>query len=555
MLMSNDSISKKINQARRTKNDSPTLRFNDIRQMLTHSKSNKELFLTYIDAKNVRFQITYDEFVHLVFQTAIFLKKNGLNNGDRIATVSHNHWHTVVYYFASWLIGLVVVPINLSEDDSRISYILGKSNVKLVFVRVVYSQRVSQIISQNGLNGIRQVVCTDNLSDTIETADYEINSFLSDENFAENDALIVFTSGTTGNPKGVVLTQKNLLEDARAISDWHLIDKVTKMMCVLPIHHVNGTVVTLMTPFYAGGSVVLNEKFSVGRFFDVIAREKVHIVSVVPTLLQYLNSEYENKSIPNFPTLRHIICGAGPLTVSVAQNFEERFGVRIIHGYGLSETTCYSCYLPLDLSDDDHKKWMRDYGYPSIGIALDVNEMAIHNSIGKAVPNGERGEIVIRGYNVMKGYYSNESANSEAFTFGWFRSGDEGFIKTDDIGREFYFITGRLKELIIRGGVNLAPLEIDEIICRAPGVKSGISVGFENDWYGEEVGAYVQIIEGAEANEESILRFCREHLPFSKCPKVVVFGYDIPVTSTGKYQRRKVAHLFEKWKGVQFRTS
>lgn len=553
--MSNDSISHKITQARRTNNDSPSLRFNDIRQMLARSKSNKELFLTYIDSKDVRFQISYDEFVHLVFQTAEFLKRNGLNCGDRIATVSHNHWHTVVHYFASWLIGLVVVPINLSEDDSRISYILGKSNVKLIFVRDVYSQRVSQIISQNGLDGIRQVVCTENLSDTIETTDYEINSFLSDENFAENDALIVFTSGTTGNPKGVVLTQKNLLEDARAISDWHLIDKVTKIMCVLPIHHVNGTVVTLVTPFYAGGSVVLNEKFSVGRFFDIVAREEVHIVSVVPTLLQYLNSEYDDKSIPNFPTLRHIICGAGPLTVSVAQNFEERFGIRIIHGYGLSETTCYSCYLPLDLSDADHKKWMQDYGYPSIGIALDVNEMAIHNSMGKALPHGERGEIVIRGYNVMKGYYLNDSANSEAFTFGWFRSGDEGFIKTDDIGREFYFITGRLKELIIRGGVNLAPLEIDEIICRAPGVKSGISVGFENDWYGEEVGAYVQIIEGVEANEEFILRFCREHLPFSKCPKVVVFGDDIPVTSTGKYQRRKVAHLFEKWKGVQFRTS
>jgi acyl-CoA synthetase (AMP-forming)/AMP-acid ligase II len=548
-----DTISNKIEHARRTKNESPPLRFNDIPQMLSDSKNKKELFLTYISSGDARVQITYDEFVHRVFQMANFLKKKGLKGGDRIATVSHNHWHTAVHYFASWLLGLVVVPINISEDDSRIAYILEKSNVRLVFVRDVYELRIVQILSDSDLNDIHLVTCTDELSETIGFENYEISSLVSDGSLAENDALIVFTSGTTGNPKGVVLTQNNLLEDARAISDWHQIDIKTKMMCVLPIHHVNGTVVTLVTPFYAGGSVVLNEKFSVSKFFDIIAAEKIHIVSVVPTLLQYLNSEYENKQKPDYPTLRHIICGAGPLTVSVAQNFEDRFGIRIIHGYGLSETTCYSCYLPLDLSDEDHRKWMQEYGYPSIGLALDVNEMAIQNDKGESVPHGERGEIVIRGYNVMRGYYSNESANSEAFSFGWFRSGDEGFVKTDDTGREFYFITGRLKELIIRGGVNLAPLEIDEIICRAPGVKSGISVGFENDWYGEEVGAYIQLVEGADADEESILHFCREHLPFSKCPKVVVFGDDIPVTSTGKYQRKKVAHLFEKWKTVQFR--
>jgi acyl-CoA synthetase (AMP-forming)/AMP-acid ligase II len=553
MLMSNESIFKKIDHARRTEMESPPLRYIDIPQMLNDSKSSTELFLTYINGEDNRVALTYKEFIHQVFLTANYLKNGGLIRGDRIATVSHNHWHTVVHYFASWLLGLVVVPINLSEDDNRIAYILEKSNVKLVFIRDLYEKRISHVLSENGLKDINLVLCTETLNDTIGSGNYVLDSLFSNESLAEEDALIVFTSGTTGNPKGVVLTQKNLLEDARAISDWHQIDSDTKMMCVLPIHHVNGTVVTLMTPFYAGGSVVLNEKFRVGKFFDIITSEQVHIVSVVPTLLQFLNNEYEGKAKPNYPTLRHIICGAGPLTVSVAQNFEERFGIRIIHGYGLSETTCYSCYLPLDISEAEHKKWMREYGYPSIGIALQVNEMAIHDNMGEPVPHGERGEIVIRGYNVMSGYYANESANEEAFTYGWFRSGDEGFIKKDQFGREFYFITGRLKELIIRGGVNLSPLEIDEVICRAPGVKVGISVGFENDWYGEEVGAYVQLLDGTDENEESILKFCSEHLPFSKCPKVIVFGNDIPVTSTGKYQRRKVAHLFKKWKQVQFR--
>jgi long-chain acyl-CoA synthetase len=325
------------------------------------------------------------------------------------------------------------------------------------------------------------------------------------------------------------------------------------MMCVLPIHHVNGTVVTHITPAFAGASVVLNQKFSVKTFFETIKKENVHIVSVVPTLLQYLNHEFNEKNFTHPPSLRHIICGAGPLTVEVAKQFETLFATRVIHGYGLSETTCYSCFLPLDLPLEQHQKWMREHGYPSIGVPIAPNEMAIHDDKGESLKAGERGEIVIRGVNVMKEYYANAEANEKAFTFGWFRSGDEGFYLNDELGRSFFFITGRLKELIIRGGVNLAPLEIDEVINRAPGVKTGISVGFENDWYGEEVGAYIQLKEGHTPNTEEILDFCRKELPFSNAPKVVVFGDSIPVTSTGKYQRMKVAHLFKNWKSVQFK--
>lgn len=324
-------------------------------------------------------------------------------------------------------------------------------------------------------------------------------------------------------------------------------------MCVLPIHHVNGTVVTMITPFFVGGSTVLCRKFSAGHFFKAVQEEQVHIVSVVPTLLQYLTNYYEGKEAPGVEQFQHIICGAGPLTVKVAQNFEEKFGIPIIHGYGLSETTCYSCFIPVDLPKAEHNKWMRDFGYPSIGIPVRANEMDIQDENGNSIPEGERGEIVIRGANVMKGYFNNREANESAFKNGWFRSGDEGFIKKDEEGNPYFFITGRLKELIIRGGVNLAPLEIDEVINKAPGVKAGIAVGFENDWYGEEVGAYVQLKEGEEQNEQAIIDYCQQHLPFSKAPKVVVFAEELPVTSTGKYQRLKVAHLFEKWKEVQFK--
>jgi acyl-CoA synthetase (AMP-forming)/AMP-acid ligase II len=226
-----------------------------------------------------------------------------------------------------------------------------------------------------------------------------------------------------------------------------------------------------------------------------------------------------------------------------------------VHGYGLSETTCYSCYLPISLDDTEHIHWMRNYGFPSIGCAIPQNEMMIADEEGHELVPSQKGEIAIRGFNVMKYYYNNDEANGKTFSYGWFRSGDEGFYELDRKGNKYFFITGRLKELIIRGGVNISPLEIDEVIARCPGIKSGIAVGFENDFYGEEVGAYVQKMDGANISEEDVITFCKDNLPFSKAPKVVLFGDEIPVTSTGKYQRNKCKALFAKWRSVQFRKS
>lgn len=542
-------LQEKIHHGRSLSEPIPVLGI-DIVRLLKRGIGNKDTFLIYRDSEGNRIEISYREFYEAVLNTARFFQSKGLKVGDKIGTISHNHWHTVIHYFAAWFCGLVVVPVNLSEDDQRIEYILENAEVKLALVREDYTSRIQDIaIGNDKLSSVQLIECGHNLDPfSLEKGDLKEPDFDS-----ETEALIVFTSGTTGNPKGVVLTQRNLLEDARSISEWHTIESKTRMMCVLPIHHVNGTVVTVMTPFFVGGSVVLNEKFQIDQFFPIIEEEKIDIVSVVPTLLQYLNSFYEDKKAPGLDYFSHVICGAGPLTVNVAKNFEEKFGKRIIHGYGLSETTCYSCYLPLDISDKEHKKWMQDFGYPSIGVAIPANEMAIHDENGNTLKEGERGEIVIRGVNVMKGYFNNREANENAFSNGWFRSGDEGFYQKDEEGNAYYFITGRIKELIIRGGINFAPLEIDEVINKAPGVKAGIAVGFENDWYGEEVGAYVELEEGVEENSDRIIEYCKEHLPHSKTPKVIVFGNEIPVTSTGKYQRRKVAHLFSEWKEVQFR--
>jgi acyl-CoA synthetase (AMP-forming)/AMP-acid ligase II len=500
--------------------------------------------------------VSYALFGAMVRKTAHMLHRYGIRRGDRICTVSHNHAAVVIQYFAAWYLGAVVVPINIGEDDRRISYMIENSHARLAFVRTPYMDRVRHLREAvPTLEHIIEVgfdVTGDfpSFHDELDKADGLFSPPSEPE--LSDDALIVYTSGTTGMPKGVVLDQYALLVDAKGIAEWHGIDEETRMMCVLPLHHVNGTVVTLLTPMYAGASVVVCQKFHTHSYFERIAVEQVHIVSVVPTLLQYLLHEGVDASQFSLSHFRHIICGAGPLTCELVQRFESAYGIPILHGYGLSETTCYSCFLPIDLNAAEHTRWLQEYGFPSIGVAIPVNEMDIHSPDGVSMPEGERGEIVIRGHNVMKYYYKNPEANAATFAHGWFRSGDEGFFRTDEQGRKYFFITGRIKELIIRGGVNLAPLEIDEVINACPGVRSGIAVGFDNDWYGEEVGALV-VRSDPHLSEDEVLHHCRAALPHSKCPKVVVFGDSIPVTSTGKYQRNRVKHLFAEWKAVQFK--
>lgn len=519
--------------------------------------------LVFFDEAGERHAWSYADFTADVRRVAEWLLERGIERGDRVATMSPNHSDTVLQVFAAWLIGAIVVPINVGEDDDRIGYILADSEAKLAFVRDIYLERVAAL--RDRLPALETVVvCGTERGDFIDSPLF--GEILATEepatDFApglDDEALIVYTSGTTGHPKGVVLTQYNLLVDAGQIAGWHDVGPGDRMMCVLPIHHVNGTVVTLVTPLVAGATAVLNHRFHTSEFFARLAEERIAIVSVVPTLLAFLlqAAAAEDFAVPDLPDFKHIICGAGPLTVELALKFQDRFGLRIVHGYGLSETTCYSCFLPVALDDEAHRRWLGDHGFPAIGCALASNEMDIVDGEGKAVVAGERGEIVIRGHNVMAGYFRNDQANADAFAGGWFHSGDEGFFLDDDTGaargRRYFFITGRLKELIIRGGVNISPLEIDEVLMNLPGVKAGVSVGFENNVYGEEIGAYVVLDEGETEDADGILTACRAALPHHKCPKVVVFGTEVPVTSTGKYQRSKLKPLFAEWRAVQFR--
>jgi long-chain acyl-CoA synthetase len=529
-------------------------------------------FLIHYTIDGERDEATYAQFNARVNQIAnVLVHEFGIKKGDRVATIAYNHADTVAIYFACWKIGAAVAPQNVTEDDARIAFILRNSEAVIALVMPDYLERAAKIIAE--AQNVKQIVQIrgnpqgnyPQLPDLIAKQPEMFTPAAAPD--LDTESLLIYTSGTTGAPKGVVLVQYNMLADAHGISQWQQITPDQRLMCVLPIHHVNGIIMTLVTPLYVGASTVLNRQYQSSVFWTRMAREKVHIVSVVPTLLQFSvefadAQEAAGKSIwgdgvtrEDLRQFRHLVCGAGTLAVSLVKRFEERFGVPILHGYGLSETTCYSCYLPVDLDQATHQHWLTDYGYPSIGCPIEVNEMAIFDPTGSGqqLDEGERGEICIRGHNVMKYYYQRPDANRETFKFGWFRSGDEGFFETDTQGRQFFFITGRIKELINRGGVKFSPFDIEEVLLEVPGVKVGLAIAFENDYYGEEVGAYVVREDNANIDEAQILAHCRSRMSFEKSPKVVIFGTEIPVTTTGKYQRLRLRDRFAEWKATQFR--
>jgi long-chain acyl-CoA synthetase len=522
------------------------------------SRGADPYLIFYEEETEARRVLSFEDLRARVNAVAAFLAGPlGLRKGERLATLLVNEPETLIVYLAAMRVGAVVVPINVAEEPERVRYILEHSEARALVARE--DSAAKGTAAGEGLAALQHRAQIGG-KPSAGYVGLETSPALADAAPAclpdldhGDEALIVYTSGTTAAPKGVVLTHGNLLIDAWAIARWHRLGPSDKLMCVLPIHHVNGLVVTLLTPLLAGASTVLNRRFRTATFWKRIKSEEVSVVSVVPTLLQFLCEAGEEIRREDIPTFRHVICGAGPLTVDLARRFEETFRVPIMHGYGLSETTCYNCFLPIDLPNDEHTRWLTHYGFPSIGVPIACNEMAIHDESGKALGPGARGEIVIRGWDVMRYYFGRPEVNRETFAHGWFRSGDEGFFERDAQGRPFFFITGRLKELIIRGGVNISPFEIDEVLNRIPGVARGLAVGFDNDWYGEEVGAYVKREEGASVTEEEILAACRDALPFHKRPKCVVFGEDIPVTSTGKYQRIRLKPLFVAWKAEQFR--
>jgi long-chain acyl-CoA synthetase len=307
---------------------------------------------------------------------------------------------------------------------------------------------------------------------------------------------------------------------------------------MMPLFHMNAVSVTTMSALYAGGSTVVSQKFSASRFWQIISDYQITSFGSVATMLSMLLTTYPER-VPvglNTRQLRFAMCGSAPVPAEVLRRFEETFNCLVIEGYGLSESTCRSTFNP-----PDKRRRPGSCGVP-IG-----NEMRVVDEEDREVPDGELGEIVLRGENILKGYYKNDLANATAFRNGWFHTGDIGYRDTDG----FYYIVDRKSDMIIRGGENIYPREIDEVLYQHPDIHAAAVVGVPDELYGEEVAAVVVLKDGAKTSEQEVIDYCKARLADFKCPKTVRFLDDIPKGPTGKLLKRELAKMLVPQKGTK----
>jgi acyl-CoA synthetase (AMP-forming)/AMP-acid ligase II len=347
---------------------------------------------------------------------------------------------------------------------------------------------------------------------------------------ADQLALLMYTSGTTGKPKGVMLSQSNLAANARIISDEHRLGPRDRVTAILPLYHINAFAVTMLAPIAHGGSAAMPPRFSATKFWDMAIRFECTWLNMVPTIVSYL---LEGQSPPRGQLgsrVRFCRSASAPLPPEHLLAFEKRFGIGVIETMGLTETVAPAFSNPYE----KEKRKVGSVGRPS------GCEARVVDGDGRELPDLAAGEIVIRGPQVTRGYYKNEEATRAAFfPGGWFRSGDIGYRDADG----FFFVTGRIKELIIKGGENIAPREIDEVLLRHPAVLDAAAVGIPDRHYGQEIMACVICREGHMCSEEELRGFCAEHLGPYKTPKVFRFVSELPRGPSGKVQRLKLVDL------------
>ncbi|MBL8020010.1 MAG: long-chain-fatty-acid--CoA ligase [Leptospirales bacterium] len=469
---------------------------------------------------------TYSQFDLVTSKAAGAFKKLGVMPGDRIAILIPNSDDFLFCYFGAMKAGCAAATLNTLLKAEELEFIINDSMATVLCTTPHYLKLLSSV--QENLTNIKHII----LTEPAETGTFQIlgDAITAAEPFTHNvqpddDAAMIYTSGTTGHPKGVVLTHANILYNSYVAPRFIDLQKDDVSLCIMPLFHVNAQIASMMATMQAGATVVLEEMFKPRSFIKTLKKYKCTTFSGVPTIYSYLNDMKEAEG-EDLSFLKACICGAAPMPVEVFQTFERKFGAKIIEGYGLSEGTCVSSLNPIN--------GVRKIG--SIGIPIDGQEMGIWDDDGNSMPVGQIGEIVIKGPNVMKGYYNNPEASAKALSNGWLRTGDLGYRDQDG----YYFISGRKKEMIIRGGENIYPREIEEVLYEMPDVQDCAVVGLPDKKYGEEVAAFIILKGGSSADEKAIKNYLRTKIADFKRPRIIEIVTDLPRTATGKIQKNKI---------------
>jgi long-chain acyl-CoA synthetase len=482
---------------------------------------------------------TYAQFAAAVDRLAALLRSHGIARGDVVSLLMPNSAEYIIAYLACWKLGALAGPVNSLLKEHEIEFVMNNSEAKAILVNSEFHERIENIRAQ--LTHLQSVIIFDDEAEATRNLDQppayqDPPSVLEiiDDGWAsagiggDADAIIIYTSGTTGKPKGCLLTHGNVMANARQISEWLSFTNADRLLTIMPLFHMNAVSVTTMSALYAGGSTVVSPKFSSSKFWNIIADYQITSFGSVATMLSILLTTYPEGVPEGLKTdqLRFAMCGSAPVPAEVMKKFEQTFNCPVIEGYGLSESTCRSTFNP-----PDQRRRTGSCGLP-IG-----NEMKVVDDDDHEVPNGELGEIVLRGENILKGYFKNPEATEKAFRNGWFHTGDIGYQDQDG----FFFIVDRKSDMIIRGGENIYPREIDEVLYEHPAVAAAATIGIADDLYGEEVAAFVVLKDGSETSEEELIAHCKSELADYKCPKSIRIVRDIPKGPTGKLLKRELA--------------
>lgn len=477
------------------------------------------------DLKN---RVSYSALLQAVDHFANVLAAKGVKKGDRIAVSLPNWYETAVIYFSAAKIGAILVPINPLYKSHELEYILDNAAPVLL----IASESLEKNLGfQKSLKWVKEAI----------TVRFPLMGFPSFDEYtggaasyrpvqkakidADNDVFcILYTSGTTGKPKGVMITHRAVVQSARTIASGLKCTHKDAFIISAPLFHIFGLAINLVCAISAGARILLQEKFRAEQTLKLIEQESITVQQGVPTMfLKQL--EVENLENYNLSSLRTGIVGASPIPPNKVKEIREKMGMELNQSFGITEAVTVTSTT----FEDDEDKILETLGRPIPGV-----ELKIVNDKRETVPHGAVGEIAVRSFAVMKGYYKMPEQTAEVLdSEGWFYTGDLGMLDEDG----YLKFVGRKKEMIIRGGFNIYPQEIEAILSKHPYILESAVIGFPDEVLGEVVCAVIRLKEGADCTEEDILAYLKERIAIYKVPQRILFTQDFPTTASGKIQK------------------
>jgi long-chain acyl-CoA synthetase len=484
-------------------------------------------------------KMNYAEVNAKASQVARALLEKGIKRGDKVALSCPNLPYFPIIYYGILKIGAVVVPLNVLLKGREIAYHLADSDAKAYFC---FQGAADLPLGEYGFEGFTQTEScehfilinsggenpfseTETFSEFVENQPIEFDSV---DTQSGDTAVILYTSGTTGQPKGAELTHVNMLLNARLSDTMYPRSDHDVHLIALPLFHSFGQTVQMNTGFYNRATINLLPRFTPEAALSEMQKTDVTMFDGVPTmfwaLLNYAEADrFDLVKISK--NLRVCASGGSPLPLEVLHGFEEKFNVKILEGYGLSETS------PIAVFNKYETSRAGSVGFPVWGI-----QVRVVDENGADVPVGELGEIVIRGHNIMKGYYKRPEATASAIKDGWFYSGDIGRFDAEG----FLYIADRVKDMILRGGFNVYPRELEEVLMTHEAVSLCAVIGVSHAEYGEEIKAFIVKKPHASASENEIVEWCKTNMATYKYPRIVEFRETLPMTATGKILKREL---------------